>query len=271
MENRAIPIGIENYKEIIEKEYYYIDKTLFLKEILDKKGKVNLFTRPRRFGKTLALSMVKTYFEQEIDKAGEIIDNSHYFQNMKIIASGEKYTHHMGKYPVISLSLKSAKQPDFEMAYASLLDEIMKEFERHSYVLCGDILQETKCEKYQILMNGKAEAIDYAKALEFLSHCLKQYHGKSTIILIDEYDVPLENSYFEGFYDKMIKFIRSLFESALKTNDSLEFAIVTGCLQISKESIFTGLNNLNINSILSGSYAEYFGYTETEVEQMLKD
>ena len=271
MEDRAIPIGIENYKEIIEKEYYYIDKTLFLKEILDKKGKVNLFTRPRRFGKTLALSMVKTYFEQEIDKAGEIIDNSHYFQNMKILESGEKYTQHMGKYPVISLSLKSAKQPDFEMAYASLLDEIMKEFDRHSYVLHGDILPEAKCEKYKKIMTGKAEAIDYAKALEFLSHCLKQYHGKSTIILIDEYDVPLENSYFEGFYDKMIKFIRSLFESALKTNDSLEFAIITGCLRISKESIFTGLNNLNINSILSGSYAEYFGFTEIEVEQMLKD
>ena len=271
MEDRAIPIGIENYKEIIEKEYYYIDKTLFLKEILDKKGKVNLFIRPRRFGKTLALSMVKTYFEQEIDNKGSIIDNSHYFQNMKIMEAGEKYTHHMGKYPVIVLSLKSAKQPDFEMAYASLLDEIMKEFDRHSYVLHGDILPEAKCEKYKKIMTGKAEAIDYAKALEFLSHCLKQYHGKRAIILIDEYDVPLENSYFEGFYDKMIKFIRSLFESALKTNDSLEFAVITGCLRISKESIFTGLNNLNINSILSGSYAEYFGFTEAEVEQMLKD
>ncbi len=271
MENKPISIGIENYKQIVDKEYYYIDKTLFIKDLLDKGGAVNVFTRPRRFGKTLALSMIRTYFEKEIDYQGNIVDNSSYFVGKNIINAGEKYTSHMGKYPVISLSLKSAKQPDYEMAYVSLIDEIIKEYERHSYVLQGNILSEANHDRYKRIMSRKAEPIDYAKSLEFLSTCLKKYHNAGVVILIDEYDVPLENSYFRGFYDKMIDFIRSLFESALKTNDSLEFAVITGCLRISKESIFTGLNNLEINSILTENYAEYFGFTEVEVEQMLKD
>lgn len=271
MENKAISIGIENYKEIIDKEYYYIDKTLFIKDLLDKGRKVNVFTRPRRFGKTLALSMIKTYFEKETDFQGNVLDNSYYFQGKKIINAGEKYTNHMGKYPIISLSLKSAKQPDFEMAYASLIGEVLNEYGRHKYILKEDVLSAEDIEKYKKILSGKAENIDYAKSLKFLSDCLKKYHNTGVIILIDEYDVPLENSYFRGFYDKMIDFIRSLFESALKTNDSLEFAVITGCLRISKESIFTGLNNLEINSVLTENYAEYFGFTETEVEKMLKD
>ncbi|MDE6760051.1 MAG: AAA family ATPase [Lachnospiraceae bacterium] len=271
MENRPIAIGIENYKEIVDKPYYYIDKTLLIGEILDKGGKVNLFTRPRRFGKTLALSMIKPFFEQDTDIYGNITDNSCYFDSMKISKSGEDYTKHMGQYPVIALSLKSAKQPDFDMAYKSILDEIAKEYERHRYVLNGDELLEVHKEKYIRMMERKAERVDYAKALVFLSDCLKACHEKSAIILIDEYDVPLENAYFAGLYDEMITFICSLFESALKINDSLEFAVITGCLRISKESIFTGLNNLKINSILNQSYAEYFGFTQREVEQILID
>ena len=271
MENRAISIGIENYKQIIDKEYYYIDKTLFIKDLLDKAGAVNVFTRPRRFGKTLALSMIKTYFEKEMDFQGNAVDNSHYFEGKNILIAGEKYIRHMEKYPVISLSLKSAKQPDFQMAYASLREEIIGEYRRHSYVLNGKVLMPEEEERYRKIMAEKAEDIDYTRSLKFLSDCLKRYHEIGTIILLDEYDVPLENAYFRGFYDKMIDFIRSLFESALKTNDSLEFAVVTGCLRISKESIFTGLNNLGINSILMDNYAEYFGFTEAEVERMLKD
>lgn len=267
--NKPLAIGIENYKEIIDKNYYYVDKTLLVVDLLDKGGKVNLFTRPRRFGKTLALSTIRTFFEKEVDVNGNVSDNSHYFDGMKIMQAGERYMAEMGQYPVISLSLKSAKQPTFEMAYESLLDEIIKEYERHRYVLLGDALLDTAKEKYWSIMARKAEPIAYAKALEFLSSCLKQYHGKKTIILLDEYDVPLENSYFEGFYDQMITFIRSLFESALKTNDNLEFAVITGCLRISKESIFTGLNNLKVISILSVDYAEYFGFTGEEVEGML--
>lgn len=270
-EYQAIPIGVDSYKKIIDKPYYYVDKTLFIKELLDKGGEVNLFTRPRRFGKTLALSTIKSFFEKEIDWQGNVIDNSRYFRNTKIQKTGEEYICHQQQYPVISMSLKSAKQPNFEMAYASLLDEIIKEYKRHRYVLEGGALLQDECEKYQKIMLGKAGDIDYAKSMEFLSKCLSAYHGKKTIILIDEYDVPLENAYFRGFYNKMIDFIRSLFESALKTNDNLEFAVITGCLRISRESIFTGLNNLKINSITDENCAEYFGFTPTEVEQMLAD
>ena len=268
---RPISIGIENYKEIIDKKYYYVDKTLLSKELLEKGGKVNLFTRPRRFGKTLALSMLKTFFEKDIDIHGTVTDNRHYFEGKKIMEAGEKYTQYMGQYPVISLSLKSAKQPDFEMAYSQLVEEISGEFKRHRYILETKLLLANEYNRYEEIMLGRATQKEYATALKFLSECLKRYHEKKVIILIDEYDVPLENSYFRGFYDEMIDFIRSLFESALKTNDNLEFAVITGCLRISKESIFTGLNNLEIISLLTVDYAEYFGFTEEEVKKMLVD
>ena len=267
---KRIPIGIEFYKEMIEKEYYYVDKTLIIKELFDKGGKVNLFTRPRRFGKTLLQTMLRTFFEAEVDANGHIKDNSHYFDGMKIMDAGEEYTRHLGQYPVIFLSLKSAKQPTFEMAYQCLIDDILKEFTRHRYVLLGETLDSESKERYQKLMNRSAEAAAYAKSIAFLSECLEQYHGRKVIILIDEYDVPLENAYFEGFYEQMVAFIRSLFESALKTNESLELAVITGCLRISKESIFTGLNNLEVISILNKQYAESFGFTQAEAEQMLE-
>ena len=268
---QPIAIGVENYKTIIENNYYYIDKTWMLKELADQKGTVNLFTRPRRFGKTLTLSMVRTFFEDERNYAGEKIDNRRYFEGKKIMEAGEKYTDELGQYPVIKLSLKSAKQPTYEMAYNCLRNEMIYEFDRHRYVLEGKRLSDAEKKSYERILDKTAEAGEYETALKLLSACLKKYHGKNTIILIDEYDVPLENAYFRGFYDQMIDFIRSLFESALKTNDALEFAIVTGCLRISKESIFTGLNNLEINSVLSNNYAEDFGFTGEEVEQMLKN
>ena len=268
---QPIAIGVENYKTIIENNYYYIDKTWMLKELADQKGTVNLFTRPRRFGKTLTLSMVRTFFEDERNYKGEKIDNSRYFAGKKIMEAGEKYIGELGQYPVIKLSLKSAKQPNYQMAYGCLRSEIIYEYDRHRYVLEGDFLTEEEKDNYRKILAEKAEPDKYATAIHQLSYYLKKYHGRNAIILIDEYDVPLENAYFRGFYDQMIDFIRSLFESALKTNDALEFAIVTGCLRISKESIFTGLNNLEINSVLSNNYAEYFGFTGEEVEQMLKN
>ena len=155
------------------------------------------------------------------------------------------------------------------MAIASLVDEIEKEFKRHRYVLLSEELTESDRERFSHMMNYKAETVEYAKALEFLSACLTQYHGKRTIILIDEYDVPLENAHFSGFYDEMIGFIHSLFESALKTNINLEYAVIAGCLRISRESIFTGLNNLDIYSIMSPRYADAFGFMEEEVKEML--
>lgn len=267
---KALAIGIEDYRSIIDKPYYYVDKTMMIKDLLDKGGAVNLFTRPRRFGKTLTLSMLRTYFEADTGVDGSVADNRHYFDGTKIMDAGEAYTGHLGQYPVILLSLKSARQPNYEMAYGSLVDEVIREYNRHRYVLDADCLTEEYRKKYYEIMNRKAEPIAYAKALAFLSECLKSYHQKKTIILIDEYDVPLENAYFRGFYDRMIDFVRSLFESALKTNDSLEFAVITGCLRISRESIFTGLNNLKIISVLDNSFAEYFGFTQPEVEKMLE-
>lgn len=267
--NCPLAVGIENYKEIVEKSYYYVDKTLMIRELLDNGGKVYLFTRPRRFGKTLGLSMLKTFFEREVGSDGMLVDNSQYFDGMAIMDAGDVYTRYLGQYPVISLSLKSGKQPNFQMSYDCLVEQISIEYKRHAYLLkAEDILAEDR-EKYRAIMGRCAQESDYATALAFLAECLKKYHGRNVVVLLDEYDVPLENAYFRGFYDQMIDFIRSLFESVLKTNDNLEFAVVTGCLRVGRESIFTGLNNLEINSVLNDNFAEYFGFTQREVEAML--
>lgn len=268
---KQLPIGYDSFEKIISQNLYYVDKTLMIKELLDKKSHVNLFTRPRRFGKTLILSMLRAFFEKDYDEVGGELVHSGLFSELKIMEAGEEYTQEMGKYPVISISLKSAKQPDFEMAYASLIDELSKEYQRHAYVLKSDKIIDSDKKRFSRVMDKNAEAIEYAKALEFLSACITKVHGQDTIILIDEYDVPLENAYFCGFYKEMIDFIRSLFESALKTNENLKFAVITGCLRISKESIFTGLNNLEVHSVLKQDYAEYFGFTQGEAEKLLED
>ena len=259
-----LPIGVENFEDLRRNGYYFVDKTLFIKELLDMKGKVNLFTRPRRFGKTLNMSMLRYFFET--GKA----DNSELFQGLKIMDEGEKYLIHMGQYPVISISLKSMKQPVYEDAFYSLQEELAGEFKRHDELL-SRLPYEADREKYLRFIGRKAEPKEYLGSLKFLSECLFRFYGRKAVILIDEYDVPLENAYFSGFYDRMVSVIRALFESALKTNDYLEFAVVTGCLRISKEPIFTGLNNLNVVSITSDSFAEHFGFVPEEVEQMLKD
>ncbi len=266
---KPIPIGIESYKEIIDNDYYYIDKTLLIRDLLIQKSKVTLFTRPRRFGKTLAQSMLRTFFEEEINADGKPVDHSGYFTGKKIMDVGEQYTKHMGKYPVIFLSMKSAKQPDFETAYGRILMDIVSEFERHAYLLEGNALTPVQKKRYHAVLERSAGMAEYTFSLKFLSDCLEKYHQQKTIILIDEYDVPLENAYFKGFYNRMVDFIRSLLESALKTNDSLQFAVITGCLRISRESIFTGLNNLKINSVLDESYAEHFGFIQKEVDELL--
>ena len=259
-----LPIGVENFEDLIQTGYYFVDKTLFIRELIDMKGKVNLFTRPRRFGKTLNMSMLRYFFE--MGKA----DNAELFQGMKIMDAGEEYLAHMGKYPVISISLKSMKQLTYDDAFYCLQEELAREFKRHDELL-PRLLYEEDREKYLRFIGRKAETKEYLDSLKFLSECLFQCYGRKAIILIDEYDVPLENAYFSGFYDKMVSVIRALFESALKTNDNLEFAVITGCLRISKESIFTGLNNLKIMSITSRTYAEHFGFTPEEVEQILRD
>ena len=266
---KKISIGVEDFKEIIEKDGYFVDKTLMIKKLIESQAKVTLFTRPRRFGKTLNQFMIRRFFEDEITEKGEKVDNGYLFDGLKITECGEEIMQHQQQYPVIFLTLKSAKQPTYEMAYGALADEIYNEFMRHRYVLQSDALLPIEKERYENLLNRRADEKEVAKAFAFLSECLFKYHGKNTIILIDEYDVPLENAYFEGFYDKMIKFIRSLFESALKTNPYLERSVITGCLRISKESIFTGLNNLKVDSVLRTEYGDSFGFTESEVEAML--
>ena len=271
MAHKPLPIGIDNFEMLIDRGYYFVDKTLLIKELLDNKGSVNLFTRPRRFGKTLNMSMLQYYFEDMRNKfTGEKQDNSYLFKGLNIMNEEEKYTSHMGQYPVINLSLKSAKQPTFDLAYLSLTRRISEEFQRHKYILKSELLSDKK-ERYERIQRNEGEQGDYIDSLYFLSECLHIYYNKKVIILIDEYDVPLENSFFEGFYDEMIKFIRAIFESALKTNPYLEFAVITGCLRISKESIFTGLNNLEIISILNKSYDEYFGFTPNEVKKICED
>lgn len=289
---KKIGIGYENYKEFIDENLYYVDKTLFIRDVIEKGGKVTLFTRPRRFGKTLALSMLRTFFEEERDPDGNPVDNRRYFEGMKIMNCGDEILSRLGQYPVIKLTLKSAKQPWFYGAFMKLRDEIIGEFARHSYVLDSDRLPEKSRAEFNEFYNAREawrkreesfhsreekeiafreEVSRFATSIKTLSECLKLYHGKNVIILLDEYDVPLENAYFKGFYQEMADFIRSLFESALKTNDALERAVVTGCMRISRESIFTGLNNLEICSVRSGDFGEYFGFTTAETLGMLAD
>ncbi len=289
---KKIGIGYENYKEFIDKDMYYVDKTLLVRDVLEKGGKVTLFTRPRRFGKTLALSMLRTFFEAEVGRDGQPVDNSRYFAGKKIMECGEDVLSQMGKYPVIKMSLKSAKQTNFYSAFLKLRDEIISEYSRHAYLMDSASLSETERSRFQEVLRGDLdweerrrsfrnsalekeefvkEVARYSTALRALSDYLQKHHGKNVVILLDEYDVPLENAYFAGFYDEMVGFIRSLFESALKTNDALEFGVVTGCLRISRESIFTGLNHLKIISIRENNFAEGFGFTETETETMLRD
>ena len=269
MPKKKIAIGVEDFKEIIDKDTYFVDKTLMIKKLIESQAKVTLFTRPRRFGKTLNQFMIRRFFEDEITEKGEEVDNGYLFDGLKIAECGEEIMQHQQQYPVIFMTLKSAKQPNFEMAYGALADEIYNEFMRHRYVLQSDALLPIEKERYENLLNRRADEKEVAKAFAFLSECLFKYHGKKTIILIDEYDVPLENAYFRGFYDKMIDFIRSLFESALKTNPYLERSVITGCLRISKESIFTGLNNLETDSVLHTRYGDAFGFTQEEVEALL--
>ena len=266
---KKISIGVEDFKEIIDKDGYFVDKTLMIKKLIESRAKVTLFTRPRRFGKTLNQFMIRRFFEDEITEEGEEVDNGYLFDGLKITECGEEILSHQQQYPVIFLTLKSAKQPDFEMAYGALADEIYNEFVRHRYVLQSDALLPIEKERYENLINRRAGKEELAKAFAFLSMCLFKYHKKKAIILIDEYDVPLENAYFRGFYDEMIDFIRSLFESALKTNPYLEKSVITGCLRISKESIFTGLNNLETDSVLHTRYGDAFGFTQEEVEELL--
>ncbi len=263
MKHKPLPIGVEDFKRLVDNEYYFIDKTLMIKELLENKETVNLFTRPRRFGKTLNMSMLQRFFEATEQS------NAYLFDGLKIAAYPE-YMAYQGQYPVISISLKSMKRASYQEAYFEYVKLLSDEFERHEIILQSDSVSEEDKLEFQKIKKRIAEPKEYNSAVKLLSKCLQKVYQKNVIILIDEYDVPLENAYHEGFYDDMTNLIRSCFESALKTNPSLEFAVLTGCLRVSRESIFTGLNNLKTYSITKNKFSQYFGFTQAEMQEILQ-
>ena len=261
-----LPIGESFFDRIIEDGYYYVDKTLFIKDILDRGARATLCTRPRRFGKTLNQTMLKCFFEDTSELGGK--DTRALFKGLKIEAAGARYLGYQGKYPVIFLSFKGWKLGGLEVTYDKIVKDIAYEFRRHSYVK-NRITNSADLETFDHLARAKGSIDDYHSSLRFLSKCLEDYHGRKAIILIDEYDVPLENSWVRGFYQDMVDFVRPLLSDALKDNPHLQFAVITGCLRISKESIFTGLNNLDVVSILNDHFGEHFGFTQDEMDAML--
>ena len=263
MKHKPLPIGVEDFKRLVDNEYYFVDKTLMIKELLENKETVNLFTRPRRFGKTLNMSMLQRFFEAT-EKS-----NAYLFDGLKIAAYPE-YMAYQGQYPVISISLKSMKRASYQEAYFEYVKLLSDEFERHEIILQSDAVSEEDKLEFQKIKRRIAEPKEYNSAVKLLSKCLQKVYQKNVIILIDEYDVPLENAYHEGFYDDMTNLIRSCFESALKTNPSLEFAVLTGCLRVSRESIFTGLNYLKTYSITKNKFSQYFGFTQEEMKEILQ-
>lgn len=260
---KRIPIGYEDFKQLIDSGFYYVDKSMLIYELLHSGGQNNLITRPRRFGKTLNFSMLKYFFD--INEK----DNAYLFDGLKISEYYEELAMYRNTHPVITLSLKCAKQGNYREALRGLKYEIQRQFINNKFILDSDKLADEYKDEYKKILSMGEDAV-WSNSIQLLSICLKQYYGTKTIILIDEYDVPLEDAYFSGYYDKMVQFIRSLFESALKINPALEFSVMTGCLRISKESIFTGLNNLAVNSILSNKYSESFGFVQSEVDELME-
>ena len=263
-----LPVGIEDFREIRRAGFYYIDKTKLIEQLLDNWGKVNLFTRPRRFGKTLSMSMLHRFFEIGADAS--------LFDGLSISRRRDLCDAYLGKFPVVFLTLKSVEGLNFEKAKKKLLSLVAREADKFNFLKDSDRLTDNEKERYCALVrmsNGKYSMDEdtLESALQTLSELLFQHYGQKVIILIDEYDVPLDKAYQNGYYREMVSLIRSLFGNALKTNEFLQFAVLTGCLRVSKESIFTGLNNFKILSITDVRFDEQFGFTEAEVEKLLKD
>ncbi len=256
-----LPIGISDYREAVEK-YYYIDKTMLIKDFLDELPKVSLFTRPRRFGKTLNMDMLRTFFEKTEE------DTSVYFKDKKIWSCGEKYREYQGKYPVIFITFKDVKFETWGETFENIKTIIAAEFRRHS-----ELFESEKCDQYDKeylhkVISGNASEVELSGALLYLSQMLDKHHGIAPIIIIDEYDTPIQQGHMRGFYDKVILFMRNLFSGGLKDNRHLSYGFLTGILRVAKESIFSGLNNLKINSILDNKYSDYFGFNSEEVREM---
>ena len=266
---KKLPIGIDGFEKIRTNDFYYVDKTMFIKELLQNWGEVNLFTRPRRFGKTLNMSMLKSFFEIGSDPA--------LFDGLKIAQEKDLCEKYMGKFPVIFISLKSVDGLKYDSAVTALKTVIGNEAMRFRFLKESEKLSEEEREAYARLIKiGSGEGGMYAmteevaaSALKNLSQLLEKHYGQKVILMIDEYDVPLDKAFQAGYYDEMVNLVRNFLGNAVKTNDSLYFAVITGCLRISKESIFTGLNNLKVHTISDIRYDEYFGFTDADVDEML--
>ena len=261
MKKKKLPIGIENFEELQKEEFYYVDKTNLIRDLLMQWSKVNLFTRPRRFGKSLNMSMLKYFFEPGGDK--EI------FKKLAISGETEICEKYMGKFPVVSISLKGINGESYEKACAMAVQVIQSEARRFQYLLESERLTAYEKKVFASLLQADMGEDLLCSSLKIMSELLEKHHGCKVILLIDEYDVPLAKAFERGYYDQMVIFIRNMFEYALKTNDSLKFAVLTGCMRISKESIFTGLNNIKVLSVADVQFDEYFGFTDQEVKDML--
>ena len=263
MLTKKLPVGIEDFEEMRKQDFYYVDKTGLIVDLLAGWGKVNLFTRPRRFGKTLNMSMLKCFFEIGTDKS--------LFDGLRVSEEKELCEKYMGQYPVVFVSLKDVDGLTFEDAYDMLREIIRKECVRLQFLMDSDALTDAEKEPMKRLLGNRPERVDIKNSLALLCSLLEKHYGQKPILLIDEYDVPLDKAYYHGYYPQMIDLIRAMFQAALKTNSSLFFAVLTGCLRVSKESIFTGLNNLMVHSISDPSFDEYFGFTDEEVGKTLSD
>ncbi|MCM1212898.1 MAG: AAA family ATPase, partial [Blautia sp.] len=262
-ERKALPVGISDYVRA-QSEYYYVDKTLLIKEFLDQRPLVSLFTRPRRFGKTLNMDMLRVFFE--ISET----DTSVYFKEKAIWKCGEEYTRHQGKYPVIFLTFKDVKFDSWEAMLDKIRGLLQAEFGRHSELLESEKTAGYEKEYFKRIINGNATEVDLTSALENLSKMLAEHYGKAPIIIIDEYDSPIQEGYAKDFYDEIIGFMRNFFSGAFKDNRNLSYGFLTGILRIAQESVFSGLNNLTVNSVLDGEYDSFFGFTDPEVRRMLE-
>ena len=263
MENLKLPVGIENFEEIRTKGFYYVDKTELIRDLLNSWGKVNLFTRPRRFGKTLNMSMLKYFFEIGTDSA--------LFDGLAISREKELCDRHMGKYPVVFLSLKGVDGLNFETAYEEFCKLIRNEAFRLRFLNDSEKITDVEKESFRHILNGDYSEKDIRSSLQTMCSLLEKHYGQKVVLLIDEYDVPLDKAFNHGYYREMVDLIRSMFGAALKTNDSIFMAVLTGCLRISKESIFTGLNNFKVLSIMDTRFDEHFGFTDSEVMRLLAD
>jgi hypothetical protein len=261
---KGIPIGVDNFKAIISEGGYFVDKSLFIKEIIDDFASVKLITRPRRFGKTLNLSMLRYYFEKSEEK------NKSLFEGLKIWQLDERYRNEQGKYPVVNITLKDVKYDNYDYCLERIKTIMATEYLRHDYIMKSDKIKEEYKQQFKAFAGQKANEVEISYSIEFLTRLLYQYHDEKVIVLIDEYDTPINHGFTRGYYEKIIDFMKVFLGSALKTNSALKMGVITGIYRVAKESIFSDMNNLYVSSVTTGAYSDRFGFTGEEVDEVLE-